>query len=1098
MKQLQFLLLLLPLLLLGNYVFAQNKEITGKVTDQSTGKPVSGVSVLANNVKGGATTNNDGTYIISVKKNSSTLIFSSVGFATQSISIEDKTVIDVALTTQVKIEDDVVVIGYGTQKKSSVTGAVSKYKNEKLDQSPVSRLDQALQGKIAGVQVQNLSSEAGSDPKVQIRGISSISAGQSPLVVIDGLITYDGLSFVNMSDVESVEVLKDAASAAIYGSRGANGVIIVTTKSGKAQKTKYSLKMSWGIKNPIKKYPILTTTEYTNLLYSEAALRYADSAAYVQESVATLTPSALVTFLSAFSRNKGNLITSAEKASYLLEKDFFGGVPTEWQDAALRPGNVKNIDLSVNGGTRDFRYYLAGAYQNDQGMILNSEYERFNVRSKFDAQISKKLKVTVNVNPSLIKRERPSAPYTDFARVASYLPLVLDERTAAYIRTLSTNSTVQAGDFAQPRIFNDLAYSGIMPDGSLFTNALGTTLALSSSANNSPYSVLQTRKITTTDYRLTTSADITYTINKNFSFKSLGSVYISYTDGLDFAKKNSNRQGDVSKGIYTEKLFTNLLNENTFNFNKQIGEHSIAALAGITFEKKRTNNDQTTGLSYLNDNITTLNTATAIELSSNNIPSTFNNTTPEGLISYLGRVTYSYKNKYLLLASLRADKSSIFAPKYNTGYFPAVSVGWVANKEKFLEGVKWLSNLKLRGSYGALGNNNIASFQWLDLLNSNNYITGFGTAGTGTVTQGITPSSLRLSNPLITWERTFQTNGGLDVGLFKNAVSFSLDVYRSKTEKLLLDQTSMGITGVPIFINNVGSVQNDGVEFEITSNNIKRKNFTWTTSANIARTRNKVLELGNETRIINFGERVDGYISKVGAPITQFFGYKTDGIWSSRAQIDEAIAKGLSSTLSSYFVQGSLKFVDVNNDNIINADDRTELGNAYPDYTWGITNSFTYKGFDIGFTFQGVKGGKVLNGDGFYNEARKINKEFITNRWISPANPGDGKTPYFTNGYTNAWTESDYLLTDASYLALREVLIGYSLPKNWIQRMHLNNVRAYFTAQNLFFKANKDYKGLNIEARNTNGPYANPFINGYQRGAFPTNRTIIFGLDINF
>jgi TonB-dependent starch-binding outer membrane protein SusC len=1089
MKQVRFLLMLL-LIFSAQAALAQKKTITGKVTDNANNDPLSGVSIVAGKTTEGVTTKTDGTFSITVDANVTALTFSYTGYAPQTITIGDKSVINISLVVETFVQTEVVVIGYGTQKKSSVTGAVSKYKNEKLDQSPVSRLDQALQGKIAGVQVQNLSSEAGADPKVQIRGVSSVSAGQSPLVVIDGLITYDGLSFVNMSDVESVEVLKDAASAAIYGSRGANGVILITTKSGKAQKTKYSLKMSWGIKNPIKLYPILSTIEYTNLLYKEAALRFADSTAYTQGfSAASLT---------TFRNNSGNLITGPEKASYLMEKDFFGGVPTEWQDAALRSGNVRNIDLSVNGGTKDFKFYIAGAYQNDQGMILNSEYERFNMRGKFDMQLSKKLKVTVNVNPSLIKRERPSAPFTDFARVASYLPLTLDERTAAFIRTLPANSSVLAGDFAQPRIFNDLAYSGTMPDGSTFTNALGNPLALSASANNSPYSVLKTRKITTSDYRLTSSADITYAFNQNFSFKSLASVYISYTDGLDFAKRNSNRQGDPSKGIFTERLFTNLLNENTLNFNKQLSEHSIAAVAGITFDKRRTNFDQTTGLGFLSDNIATLNTASSIELSSGGVPSTFNNTAQEGLISYLGRVTYSYKSKYLLLASLRADGSSLFATGNKWGYFPAISAGWVINREKFLENVNWLSILKLRGSYGALGNNNISAisfFPYVDILGTVNYPVG---TGTGTTTQGVTTSSVLLANPDITWERTFSTNGGIDVGLFKNALSFSVDVYESNTEKLLLSQASLGITGVAALINNIGSIQNNGVEFEITSNNFRRKNFTWSTSANIARTRNKVIELGNESRLLNFGERVDGYISKVGAPLTQFFGYKTDGIWLSQAQILDAQSKGLTSPLVGYFTPGALKFVDINNDNIINADDRTELGNAYPDFTWGITNNFSYKGFDVSFTFQGVQGGKVLNGDGFYNEARKINEAFITNRWISPSNPGDGKTPYFTNGYTNAWTESDYLLTDASYFTLREVLIGYSLPKKWTDRIHLNNIRAYFTAQNLLFKANKDYKGLNIEARNTNAQYSNPFISGYQRGAFPTNRTIIFGLDINF
>ncbi len=1080
-------MLVCTLLLCASTIVAQKKEISGSVIDKTTKEPLEGVTLITDFSKVITTTNKEGQFTLKIDEKDTKITVSLLSYVGQTVDISSQTKLEITMVSTARSEGEVIVVGYGTQKKGTVTGAISKYKNEKLDQSPVSRLDQALQGKIAGVQVQNLSSEAGSDPKVQIRGISSISAGQSPLIVVDGLITYDGLSFVNMSDVESVEVLKDAASAAIYGSRGANGVIIITTKSGKAQKTKYSAKFSWGVKNPIKVYPILTTMEYTDLLYKEAGLRFADSTAFTQGFTAAN--------LTTFRNNKGNLISGPEKASYLMEKDFFGGVPTDWQDAALRAGNVKNIDLSINGGTKDFKYYLAGAYQNDQGMILNSEYERFNVRTKFDAQLSKRVKVTVNINPSLIKRERPSANFTDFARVSSYLPLILDERTAAFIRLNPANSTIQAGDFGQPRIFNDLPFSGTMPDGSTFTNAAGNPLALSSSANNSPYSVLKTRKITTNDYRLTASADLNITINKNFSFKSILSAYVSYTDGLDFAKKNSNRQGDVSKGIYTERLFTNLLNENTLNFNKQIGDHSIGAFAGITFEKRRTNFDQTTGLSYLNDNITTLNTATAIELSSAGVQSTFNTTTPEGLVSYLGRVTYNYKSKYLFLASLRADVSSIFAPGNKTGYFPALSAGWVASQERFLENVKWLSNLKFRASYGALGNNNIESFLWLDRLNTSNYLTG---GGTGTVTQGIAPSNLTLSNGSITWERTFSNNLGVDVGLFKNKLSFSVEVYQSKTEKLLLNQAAMGITGVPQFINNVGSVQNKGVEFEVTSNTIKRKNFTWTTSANIARVRNKVLELGNESRLLNFGERVDGYISKVGAPITQFFGYKTDGIWLSQQQIIDAQAKGLTSPLSGYFTQGALKFVDINNDNIINADDRTELGNPYPDFTWGITNSFTFKGFDLSFTFQGVQGGKVLNGDGFYNEARKINAAFIENRWISPNNPGDGKTPYFTNGYTNAWTESDYLLTDASYYALRELLVGYSVPKQWANRLHLNNVRAYFSAQNLFFKANDDYKGLNIEARNTNAQYTNPFINGYQRGAFPTNRTIIFGLDINF
>jgi TonB-dependent starch-binding outer membrane protein SusC len=1075
MKQIKYLLLMLPLLLVTGFAFSQKKEITGKVTDQATGIPLEGVSVVTGKNTEGVTTKKDGTYSIMVEAAAKSLTFSFVSYAPQTITLNGKTVINAVMVTEAATQSEIVVIGYGTQKKTSVTGAVSKYKNEKLDQSPVTRLDQALQGKIAGVQVQNISSEAGADPKVQVRGVSSINAGQSPLVVVDGHPVPDGLAFVNMSDVESVEVLKDAASAAIYGSRGASGVILITTKAGKAQKTKFTLKASVGYKSPYKVYPIMTTTEYTQMLYREAELRFADTGWTNYATSAQLAA-------------KANLITSPEKAAYLLEKDFFGGVPTDWQDAALQTSNVKNIDLGVSGGTKEFKYYVSGAYQNDKGMMIHSNYERFNIRSKFDAQLGKNVKLTLNINPSYFKRERPSTNFTDFARVSTYLPLRLDERAAAFVRQNPANALVKTGDFAQPRIFNDLPYSGLMPDGSTFTSA--GAIAISSSANNSPYAVLETRNITTNDYRLLSSADVTFTLTKGLTFKTLLSAYVNSTSGLDFAKTNSNRQGDVSRGIYTDRLFIDLLNENTVNYTRDFKKHNISVLAGFTVQRTTVNNQQITGLNYQSDNVTTLNTALAIDQ-----PNTFNLKNKIGLLSYLGRVNYNYDNRYLASVSYRTDGSSYFGPGNKWGSFPAASVGWVASNEKFLQKQDWLSNLKLRGSFGATGNNRIVDFAFVDLLFAANYPFG---ATTGTNTQGLVPSSTILSNPNITWERTFQYNAGLDISIFKNLLTLSLDVYRSKTDKLLLNQASLGITGVPQTWNNIGKLQNDGIELELTSNNIRKNNFKWTTTGNIARVKNKLLQLGNESLLLNVGERLDGYINKVGGPLIQYFGFKTDGIWLSQTQVNEARAKGLNSPLSGYFTPGALKFVDINGDNIIDLNDRTVIGNPYPDFTWGLTNSFNFKGFDMSFTFQGVQGGQLMNGDGFYNEARKYNRAFTDNRWISPANPGDGKTPYFTNGYTNAWTQSDYLISSASYYALREVLIGYTFPKSWVKKAHFNSARVYFSAQNLFFHAAKDYTGLNIEARNNTGAYASPLLDGYQRGNFPVNRTILFGVDLSF
>ncbi len=1079
MKKVRFLLALITVLFVASSVFAQQKVITGKVVDKITGLPINGVSIVPNNSKNGTSTIEDGSYSIKVNDDVKSLTFSFVGYASKTATISGNNAVNIFLETITKKEDDVVVIGYGTQKKSSVTGAVSKFKNEKLDQSPVSRLDQALQGKIAGVQVQNISSEAGSDPKVQVRGIASINAGQSPLVVVDGHPVPDGLAFVNMGDVESVEVLKDAASAAIYGSRGATGVILITTKSGKSQKTKYTFKSSFGVKSPYSVYPIMTTSEYTKLLYSEAALRFADTGWTNYATAAQLTA-------------KANLITNPEKAAYVLENDFFGGKGTDWQQAALQTSTIKNLDLNISGGSKDAKYFVSGAYQNDKGMMLNSNYERFNVRSKFDVQLNKKLKMTLNVNPSYIKRERPSTNFTDFTRVSSYLPLVLNERTAALIRSNPLNFAVKAGDYAQPRIFNDLAYNGLMPDGSSYINPAGTAISISTSANNSPYAVIDTRKITTDDYRLTIGTDLNYTITKELSFKTLLSAYVSSTNGLDFAKTNSNRQGDVSKGIYTNRLFIDLLNENTLNYTKQIKKHNIAALVGFTAQQSKINNQQVTGLNYLNDNITTLNTALSIDQ-----PNTFTNKNTIGLLSYLGRVNYSYDNRYLLSASYRTDGSSYFGPGKKWGSFPSISVGWVASNEKFLKNVSWLSNLKLRGSYGSSGNNRIVDFAYVDLLYAANYPTGIGN---GLSSQGLVPSYANgiLANPNLTWERTFSYNGGIDVSILNNRITFSADIYQSKTDQLLLTQTAMAITGVASTWNNIGRLQNDGIEFEITSNNIRNKNFKWTTSANIAKVKNKLLQLGNESQLVNVGERLDGYLNKVGGPLIQYYGLKNDGVWLSQAEVNAAIAKGQTSTLSGYFTPGGLKFQDINGDNKIDLNDRTVIGNPYPDFTYGVTNNLAYKGFDVSFTVQGVKGGLLMNGDGFYNEARKYNKAFTDNRWISPANPGDGKTPYFTNGYTNAWTQSDYLISSASYVSLREVLIGYTLPKDLLKKVYFNNLRAYFSAQNLFFKSAKDYHGLNIEARNNGAQYASPLIDGYQRGAFPVNKTILFGIELGF
>ncbi len=1067
MKMLRCLSTLFVLLLLGAAASGQNKTITGKVTN-SFGEIMPGVTITAPGKKVVNTTSKeDGSYSIAAA-DAKTLIVSYVGYESQTIEIGDKKVIDIILKQSAASMDEVVVIGYGTQKKSHLTGSVSKFRNEKLDETPVSRLDQALQGKIAGVQIQNVSSEAGSDPKVRVRGTSSINAGADPLVVVDGHPVPDGLSFVNMADVESVEVLKDAASAAIYGSRGASGVIIITTKSGKADKPKYSVKFSTGAKTAYKTYPMMTTTEYTNMLFYEASLKAKDP------SITPPTPT--------------QIIANNERAAYIIEQTLLGGQGTDWQSEALRNATVRNLMVNVSGGKKDIRYFISGGYQRDQGLMYHSEYDRFNLRTKLDANLGKRVKMTFNLNPSYIKRERPSTGYIDFVRFQSFLPVYHTDATAAFVNQTPIWANIRPGDFAQARHFNGRMYSGMMPDGSIWTST--SNVDPFNTANNSPKSVLETRSITSNDYRMLSSADFTVNILPGLDFKSMASFYVNYTVGLDFAKRNSNREGDINKGVYNNRLFTDILSENLLTYNKKIKDHSFNVLAGYTVQQTKINDQQITGVDYPSDNITTLNTALQID---QNKTATFNLRNQIGLQSVLGRVTYAYQNKYLLAASYRTDGSSYFAPGKKWGAFPSVSLGWVLTEEKFMNKADWISNLKLRGSYGVTGNNRIVDFAFVDLLYAANYPLG---AQTGTSVVGQVPSRDILSNPDITWERTFQFNGGIDIGVFNNAVNLSIDVYQSKTDQLLLRQATMGFAGVPLFWNNIGRLRNRGIEFELTTNNIRKKDFRWTTSANLSHNRNRLLNLADEKFLTNLGERSEIYRNIVGGPLVQYFGYKTDGVWLSQAQIDQAVAGGLTTSLSNMLVPGGLKLVDYNGDNRIDEDDRTYIGNPYPDFTWGIVNNLTYKAFDLSFMLQGSQGGQLVNGDPNYNETKRYNKNYNQNRWISPMFPGDGKTPYSTIGFN--WMLTDYVVEDASYWALREVIIGYTLPAKFVKRTFLNSARLYFSGQNLFFHTPKSYRGINTEARFNSGPYAGSLLDGYQRGSFPMPRTILFGIDVNF
>lgn len=1062
MKPLRYLLMSLTLVLLAVTGTAQKHEITGKITDQATGLPLSGVSVVAGKEKTGTTTREDGTYSLTVGPNIKSLTFSSVSYAAQTISIDGQKVINVQLVTEVTTQSEVVVIGYGTQKRSNVSGAVSKYKNDRIDEVPVSRLDQALQGKIAGLNIQNVSSEAGADPKISIRGISSINAGATPLVVIDGQITPDGLSFLNPADVESVEVLKDAASAAIYGSRGSSGVILVTTKKGVADKPRFNFKYSIGEKRDYKRYDIMTTAQYVSMLFTEMNNKRTDPTV----------------------NQANNTVAVGDRAAYIIETQLLGKA-MDWQEESLNTGIFQNAQFSVSGGSKSSRYYFSGGYQGDEGMMYKSKFQKLNVRAKMDFDMGKRVKMTINVNPSYSKRISPSQNFTNFWRMPGWLPVRHTEASAALVRTNPQYYYIKAGDYAHQRHFSGLTYTGTMPDGTTWTGSGNP----GGSAQQNPKSEVDRTDISADDYRLQSSAELTINLAPGLNFKSLASGYLDYAKGLTFASRDASRDGDLNYGIFTNNYNLYLLAENTLNYVKTFGAHDFTALLGVTTERTDFNREQTTGVDFPSDNIRTLTSAAQIDKTRS-----LGTKAIIGLNSFLGRLTYAYKSKYLFSTSLRTDGSSYFGPGNKWGTFPAVSLGWVASNEKFLDNVKWLSTLKFRGSYGATGNNRIVADAWIDLLNGAN--NPFGTA-TGSSNPGLVTSSSIIANPNITWEKTFQSNFGIDLSLLKNKISLSVDAYSSKTEKLLLQQAVMGFTGVQQYWNNLGSLQNKGIEIDLTTRNIQSRNFKWTTTANLSHNQNEIIALGSEAFLLNQGERSEVYRNLVGRPLVEFLGFKTDGVWLSQAQIDEAKAKGLTSSLSAVFTPGGLKLVDINNDNKLDNNDRTVLGNPYPDFIWGITNNFSFKGFELSVFLQGSHGGQLINGDPNYNESGRYMFVYNTNRWVSAAFPGDGKTPV-SRGTGFNWMLTDYVVEDASYWALREINLSYSFGSAILKKMQMKGLRFFLTAQNIYFHFPKNYRSLNPEGRFQTGPYSSVLIDGYQRGSFPIPRTLVAGINIDF
>ncbi len=1026
-------------------VNAQSKTVTGTIVDE-TDYPLIGVSVAVKGTTTGTITDIDGKYSISVSNANAAIQFSFIGYVAQTITVGNQNVIDVTMKEDTQTLDEVVVVGYGVQKKSHLTGSVSKLKGDGLDELPISRVDQALQGKIAGVSIENTTSEVGETPVIRIRGTGSISAGSEPLIVVDGfpMTGSGGLESINSADVLSVEVLKDAASAAIYGSRAANGVIMVTTKSGTVNKPKYTFKTYAGTKSPYSLHPVMNTVEYVDMLEREAALG-------------------------------GPVVGNGDKAAQIVA---LNNGNTDWQQEGLRDNAmIYNAQFSVAGGKKDLKYYFSTSYTDDQGIMIDNDYQKFNVRAKVDALLSQKVKFGFNFAPSYSKRQRPATNFIDFYRFYSWLP----EKHTEYTANL-TGKTI--GDYAHGRDFNNIPGSALI-DPRTGTSPFSSTSVINmwQTVNNNPRSIMDNDKRYQTNYQMNGTAYLSFELAKGLEFKTSDGFNVKYVQADEYRNKMARKDGEPNQATFGSVLTIDMLSENTLTYEKKINKiHDFSIMGGFSAQQTKYTNTNVVGVNAPTDLVKNLKQMSLI-LSD----PTYSYPDKESLISLLSRATYSYEDKYLMSASIRGDKSSLFAEGHQWAVFPSVSLGWRMSEEKFMKQYEWLDQLKLRGSWGMTGNKEIMPYAYLTTMDLASYSLG---NANGNVVPGLANTSGIIGNPDISWESTFEYNTGVDISVLKSHLNLSVEYYYSITNKLLFQEPIPSITGYSSYWNNVGKVRNKGVDIELSSINILKKDFEWGTSLNFSHNRNRLLELGSgEERLINYGERNEIYVAKVGDPAIQYYGYKVIGVWNSA----EEIAANPHHNLD---VPGGLRVANTNGDGVINDEDRVPLGNPYPDFNWGITNTFKYKDFDFSFMFQGVQGIDVFNGDGYYQEIKKLDKNYTKNRWINAENPGDGKTPYFTNGIP--WELTNYMIEDGSYIALRDVTLGYKLSKKTLRHLGVGSFRAYVTAQNLLYFMADGYRGINPEARLTSGEYGSSLVGGYQRGGFPIQRTFTIGIDLTF
>ncbi len=1000
--------------------YAQERVISGKVTAED-GSAVPGVNVLVKGTTSGTVTDVNGNYTLSAAANATTLVFSFIGYTTIETEIGGRSTVDIQLAQDVKQLSEVVVVGYGTQLKQDLTGNVAKVSGSDVQNIPVPTFEQAMQGRAAGVFIEAGNGKLGQGIKVRVRGSSSVSAGNQPLYVVDGIpITSDNqsstdgdtnpLTDINPTDIESIEILKDASASAIYGSRAANGVVLITTKRGKVGKTNFNIGYQTGISEATGHREWLNTAEYVELF---------------REARDATNGTSVASMESRFTRYAAGNREAWENPNSPAY------VSTNWEDQVLKRGGINQIDLSASGGNEKTRFYASGSWSDQKGIIINNKLQRLSGRLNLDHQATEKLRIGMNfsLTRTLNHRLSDDNEFSTPMQVVALAPItpVIDPRTGLISGVL--DPATGSPNSSYPQYYNPLIDSEYASRLTTVFRNLGTIYG-------------------------------TFNFTKDLSFTSEVGYDLLNQHEERYYGAETVRNSSAPKG-YGADRWTQIFNYTTNNFLRyetSINDiHQLDATIGMSYQESNRDYGNVEGQQFPSSSYNKLAASALLTAGSST-------ETKYSFLSYFARANYKFNNRYLIGVSGRVDGSSRFGKDNRYGFFPAASVGWILTEESFLADNGVVEFLKLRASYGITGNAEIGNFASRSLYSGD---AGYGSVG------GQRPS--QLANPDLHWEQTAQLDIGVDFGFLNNRITGEVDYYIKKTSDLLLEVNLPGSSGYSTQTRNVGEMENKGFELVINSENLVG-DLKWTTSFNIARNINKVTNIQGQVIQGDFLNR-----AVEGEPIGVFYGPKYAGVNPDNGD-------------ALYYVRNANGELETTND--YNAATYMVLGNPNPDYIGGITNTFSYKGIDFSFLFQGVFGNDVYNGGGKFMSA---NGDFFDNqtkdqlgRWRNPGDITD--IPQARLYGANGTGESSRYLSDASYVRLKTITLGYNLPSSIISRAKLSKVRVYVSGQNILTFT--DYEGWDPEVNSDT--YASNVNQGVDFYSAPQAKTITFGVNIGF